>query len=56
MDRGEVAEFDTPLNLFDNEESIFRSLCDEASLTREDIVRIRAGNTGRDSVASSSAA
>jgi len=44
MDAGRVAEFDTPLNLFDNKDSIFRSLCDEASLTREDIVRIREGN------------
>jgi ATP-binding cassette subfamily C (CFTR/MRP) protein 1 len=42
MDSGVVAEFDTPLNLFDQEDSIFRSLCNEASLTRDDIVRIRA--------------
>ena len=41
MDAGQVAEFDTPLNLFDKEDSIFRSLCDEAGLTRQDIVRIR---------------
>jgi ATP-binding cassette subfamily C (CFTR/MRP) protein 1 len=31
----------TPLNLFDNESSVFRSLCNEANLTRQDIVRIR---------------
>lgn len=43
MDGGRVAEFDTPFNLFDREDSIFRSLCDEAGLTREDIIRIRAG-------------
>ncbi|KIP09393.1 hypothetical protein PHLGIDRAFT_534837 [Phlebiopsis gigantea 11061_1 CR5-6] len=42
MDSGHVAEFDTPLNLFDREDSIFRSLCNEAGLTRHDIVRIRA--------------
>jgi ABC-type multidrug transport system fused ATPase/permease subunit len=42
MDAGRVAEFDTPLNLFDKEDSIFRSLCNEASLSRQDIVRIRA--------------
>ncbi|TDL20293.1 multidrug resistance-associated ABC transporter [Rickenella mellea] len=42
MDSGEVAEFDTPLNLFDKEESIFRSLCDEAGLSRPDILRIQA--------------
>lgn len=43
MDDGKVAEFDTPLNLFDNEDSIFRSLCNEAGLSRQDIVRIRTG-------------
>lgn len=43
MDGGEVAEFDTPLNLFDKEDSIFRSLCDEAGLSRSDVLRIRAG-------------
>ena len=42
MDGGKVAEFDTVLNLFDKEDSIFRSLCDEANLQRVDIVRIRA--------------
>ena len=42
MDAGTVAEFDTPLNLFDKEDSIFRSLCNEAGLTRHDIERIRA--------------
>jgi ATP-binding cassette subfamily C (CFTR/MRP) protein 1 len=41
MDNGQVAEFDTVLNLFDREDSIFRSLCDEANLTRVDIQRIR---------------
>jgi len=42
MDEGKIAEFDTVLNLFDNESSIFRSLCDEANLQRADILRIRA--------------
>ena len=41
MDQGRVAEFDTVLNLFDKRESIFRSLCDEAGLSRSDIERIR---------------
>ncbi|KAI0700340.1 ATP-dependent bile acid permease [Cytidiella melzeri] len=49
MDNGQVAEFDTPLRLFDNERSIFRSLCNEASLTRRDIVRIRYSLTGYES-------
>ncbi|KAH7104385.1 cadmium ion transporter [Auriculariales sp. MPI-PUGE-AT-0066] len=44
MDRGTVAEFDTPLNLFDRSDSIFRGLCGEAGLSRDDIVRIRAAN------------
>ena len=42
MDAGKVAEFDTPLSLFDKEDSIFRSLCNEANLARADILRIRA--------------
>jgi len=41
LDRGTIAEFDTVLNLYDNSASIFRSLCNEARLTRNDIVRIR---------------
>lgn len=41
MDDGELAEFDTVLNLYDNESSIFRSLCEEASLGRQDILKIR---------------
>ena len=45
MDAGEVAEIDTPLNLYDKEDSIFRSLCSEAGLTRQDIVRIRSSVT-----------
>jgi ATP-binding cassette subfamily C (CFTR/MRP) protein 1 len=44
MDGGKVAEFDTVLNLFDkdSEDSILRSLCDEANLQRSDIVKIQA--------------
>lgn len=41
MDAGQVAEFDTVLNLFDKDGSIFRSLCDDAGLSRQDILRIR---------------
>ena len=41
MDDGHVAEFDTVLNLYDNPNSIFRALCEEASLTRADILRLR---------------
>ncbi|KAF5360312.1 hypothetical protein D9758_009126 [Tetrapyrgos nigripes] len=38
MDAGKVAELGTVLELFDKEDSIFRSLCNEADLTREDIL------------------
>lgn len=41
MNNGRVAEFDTVLNLYDNPESIFRALCDEANLSRFDILKIR---------------
>ncbi|KAJ7893786.1 multidrug resistance-associated ABC transporter [Mycena leptocephala] len=44
MDAGKVVEFDTVLNLFDRSESIFRSLCEQANLSRADILRIRAEN------------
>lgn len=43
MDDGRVAEYDTPLNLFDDVNSSFRSMCDAAGLTRSQIERIRAG-------------
>ena len=42
MDNGMVAEFDNPLVLYDRPTSVFRSLCNEANLTRAEIVRIRA--------------
>ncbi|KAF9466027.1 multidrug resistance-associated ABC transporter [Collybia nuda] len=41
MDAGEVVEFDTVFNLFDIEGSIFRSLCNDAKLSREEIAKIR---------------
>ncbi|CDZ96790.1 Multidrug resistance-associated protein/mitoxantrone resistance protein, ABC superfamily [Phaffia rhodozyma] len=41
MDAGKVAEFASPIELFDRENSIFRSMCDQAQLTRSDILRIR---------------
>ena len=37
LDKGEIAEFDTPTKLFSNKKSIFRSLCDESQLSIEDI-------------------
>ena len=56
MDQGKVAEFDTPLNLYDKEGSIFRSLCNEANLSRQDIVRIRSTVQGQISVPASTSA
>lgn len=48
MDDGKVAEFDTVLNLFDRKDSIFRSLCDEASLERTDLLRLQAEHANGD--------
>ena len=42
MDAGRVVEFAAPLALFDREDSVFRSLCNEANLSRQDILKIRA--------------
>lgn len=45
MDDGRVAEFDEPLVLFDRGTgiggSIFRSLCDEAGLSRQELVKVK---------------
>lgn len=56
MDAGEVVELDTPLALFDHEDSIFRSLCNEAGLTRHDIVRIRESVETKESTTAQSVA
>lgn len=56
MDAGKVAEFDSPLNLFDKEDSIFRSLCNEGNLSRQDIIKIRANVQGPASVPVATAA
>ncbi|KAJ7841457.1 hypothetical protein B0H13DRAFT_1910288 [Mycena leptocephala] len=37
LDAGKKAEFDTPLNLFNRNESLFRSLCDKSNITSGDI-------------------
>lgn len=36
MDNGEVAEFDTPLNLFNTSGSIFREMCEKSGIGAED--------------------
>ncbi|WFD27284.1 hypothetical protein MNAN1_002280 [Malassezia nana] len=42
MDDGKVAEFDTPLRLFDHVNSIFRGMCDRSGIKREEILTARA--------------
>lgn len=39
MDAGLIAELGTPLELFDNEGGIFRSLCERSQISRADIER-----------------
>jgi ABC-type multidrug transport system fused ATPase/permease subunit len=39
MDQGNVAELDSPLNLFETEGSIFRGMCERSGLKREDFLR-----------------
>lgn len=43
---GTIVEFDTPLRLYDQEGSLFRSMCNAARLDREAILKIRTGNIG----------
>ncbi|PVI02115.1 putative ABC transporter [Periconia macrospinosa] len=37
MDAGRIAELDTPLNLYDRESGIFRSMCDKSNIRRDEI-------------------
>lgn len=37
MAAGEVAEFDTPLNLFMREDGLFRVMCEKSNITLEDV-------------------
>lgn len=36
LEKGEIAEFDTPLNLFQKEDGIFRSMCTRSDIKEED--------------------
>lgn len=36
MESGEIAEFESPINLYQQEDSIFRSMCDQSGITIED--------------------
>jgi hypothetical protein len=38
MDKGEIAEFDTPSNLYKDENGFFRGMLDKSGLKWEDLV------------------
>jgi ATP-binding cassette subfamily C (CFTR/MRP) protein 1 len=38
MDEGNIAEFDEPLRLYD-QDGIFRGMCEQSAISREEIVR-----------------
>ncbi|KAH9856552.1 ABC protein [Lenzites betulinus] len=42
MDDGQIAEFDTPANLFNQPAGIFRGMCERSGITQEEIERTRA--------------
>lgn len=37
LDSGEVKEFDSPLTLFDKQDGLFRAMCEQSGIVREDI-------------------
>lgn len=37
LDAGQIAEYDTPTNLFNKVNGIFRGMCERSSITLEDI-------------------
>lgn len=41
MDKGMIAEFDTPINLFSQADGIFRSMCEQSNISREDIEKAK---------------
>jgi ABC-type multidrug transport system fused ATPase/permease subunit len=45
MDEGNVVEFDGPLKLFDRG-GLFRGMCDQSGISREEIVRASRQNSG----------
>ncbi|KAH9202026.1 multidrug transporter [Zygosaccharomyces rouxii] len=40
LEQGEVAEFDTPWNLFTKEDGIFKSMCERANIKKSDFKRL----------------
>lgn len=43
LDQGEIVEFDTPQNLFNNESGVFKSMCEEANVSLSDIKNAKFG-------------
>ena len=41
LDAGQIAEYDTPENLFNMTEGIFRSMCERSGITLDEIERTR---------------
>ncbi|ODV66086.1 oligomycin resistance ATP-dependent permease [Hyphopichia burtonii NRRL Y-1933] len=39
LERGEVKEFDTPINLIRKDEGIFKSMCEKSQITEQDILQ-----------------
>ena len=48
MDAGNVAELDTPINLYD-QGGVFRGMCDRSRIRREDFFMSAEANFGADS-------
>lgn len=48
MDAGNVAELDTPINLYD-QGGVFRSMCDRSGIRREDFFTSAEANFGAES-------
>ncbi|KAI0072747.1 P-loop containing nucleoside triphosphate hydrolase protein [Panus rudis PR-1116 ss-1] len=46
MDAGQIAEFDTPENLYNKSDGIFRGMCDRSSITLDDIILAAKLRTG----------
>lgn len=43
LDDGKIVELDTPENLFNRKDGVFRSMCDEANVSRDDIANAKSG-------------
>lgn len=52
MDKGRIAEMDTPINLWRKEDGIFRGMCERSGIRMEDIRGAREEMDGRDGLVS----